>query len=75
MIGDDNYAIVLTQSIQWNALHLEIVFTPLSNLWEIGIVVGNQGAVPLQSLNDRDCGRFTEIIDILLVGNSQYQDL
>jgi hypothetical protein len=35
---------------------------------------GVQRAMLLQDLDDRDCGRFTEVIDILLVGNSQYQD-
>lgn len=35
---------------------------------------GVQRVMLLQDLDDRDCGRFTEVIDILLVGNSQYQD-
>jgi len=75
VIGDDNDAVVLAESLQWHALHLEIVLATLPNLWEIGVVVGNQRAMLLQGLDDRDRGRFTEVIDILLVGNSQYQDL
>src|ERR1700733_8042752 len=55
VIGEDNYAVVLTESLQWHTFHLKIVLASLSNLWEIGVVVVNSRATLLQSLNDREC--------------------
>src|SRR5437868_3399383 len=74
MVGDDEYAFVLAEIVEWNAVHSQIVFAALADKGEIGIVVADFGSLLPQQLNNGEGRRFTEVVDVFFVGDAQYQD-
>lgn len=45
------------------------------DLLDVRVVVTDVGAVRPKEIDDRECGRFAHIIDVLLVGDTKDQDL
>ena len=75
VVGNDQNAVVLTEVFERRALHLQIVFASASDEWEVGVVVADLGSFFLQQLDNRQRRRFAQIVNILLVGNAQHQNL
>ena len=71
MIGHDDNAVVLPQIVQIGALHLQIVLAALANHREVRIVIADDCSVFLQQFDDRQRGRFPQIIDVLLVSHAE----
>src|SRR5215469_7578039 len=75
MVGDDEDAVVGAQVVERSALHLQVIFAAAAHFGEVGIVVADDGAFPLQQLNDGQGRRFAQVIDVSFVGYAEYQDL
>ena len=52
VVGDNDNAVILPQVLQLRALHLQVVFPPLADEREIGIVVADLGPISLQELDN-----------------------
>src|SRR6266481_875099 len=67
MIGHDDHAIVLSEILQRGAFHLQIIFAALSDRGEKRIVIADLGPFFLQQFDDRQGGRFAQVVNITLV--------
>ncbi len=52
VIGYDDHAVVLGKIIEVRTLHLQIVFSPLSNEGKVRVVIADLGSIPLQEFDD-----------------------
>ena len=75
VVSDDQDTVILAEVIQRRTGHLKVVFSSAADCGEIRIIVGNQGAIPLQFLNDGEGGRLAQVVNVFLVGNAQHQHL
>src|SRR5215813_8433069 len=56
MIGENQHAVVLRQIVERHSVHVEIVVSAASYIWEKWIVVRNDGASLLQQFDDCERG-------------------
>ena len=74
VVGNDQHAVVVSQTIQRLTLHLKVIFSTFTDHRYVRIVVGDHGALTLQLLNDRQSRRFAKVIDVPLVRNPEDHD-
>ena len=74
MVGDDNYGVVLAEVVEGSIDHVEVVVAAVADLGEEGIVVGDDGALLAEQLDNGERGRFAEVVDVALVGEAEDED-
>src|SRR5215475_64817 len=56
MIGENQHAVVLRQIVERHSVHVEVVVSAASYIWEKWVVVRNDSASLLQQFGDRERG-------------------
>ena len=56
-------------------MHVEVVVAAAAHGGEERIVIGDDGALGAEQLDDGERGRLAEVVDVALVGEAEDQDL
>jgi hypothetical protein len=75
MVGDDDDCIVLAEVVERCVGHVKGVVTALTDGWEIGVVVGDDGTSFAEELDDGERRRLAQIVDVALVSEAEDEDL
>ena len=75
VVGDDEDGVVLAEVVERSAGHVEVVVAAVAHGGEVGVVVGDDGALVAQQFDDGERGRLAQVVDVALVGQAQDQDL
>ena len=75
VVGDDEDGVVLGEIVERRAGHVEVVVAAVAHGGEVGVVVGDDGALFAQQLDDGERGRLAQVVDVALVGQAQHQNL
>src|ERR1035438_9079837 len=75
VVGHDQHAIVASYIFQRRRGHVQVVVPTPADEWKEWIVISYLGSALTQQLDDRQGGRFAQVVDILFVSYPQYQHL
>src|SRR5438552_19107570 len=75
VVVHDQHAIILGKVFEWCARHSQIVLVTFANSRDIGIVVANLRPFFLQQFNDSERGSLAQIVNVLLLGQTEHEHL
>ena len=74
MVSDYDDGVVLGKIVERGVGHVQVVVTAVAYFGEVWVVVGDDGALFAEQLNDGERGRFAQVVDIALIGDAEDED-